>query len=83
MEFLCMDELNASDAIMKNIETVVKTIYRNGAALDADVLRDLVPYPGLFEETMVVMESLGLVSKSEYGNYDEDVTLTDPTLRRL
>lgn len=77
-----MTELNESDAIMKNIETVAKTIYRNGAALDADVLRGLVPYPELFDKTMIMMESLGLVSKSEYGSYDEDVTLTDPSLRR-
>ena len=57
------------------IESDTPDAYRNGAALDADVLRGLVPYPELFDKTMIMMESLGLVSKSEYGSYDEDEAL--------
>lgn len=48
--------------INRNIEAIAKLIYRAGVPMDTDILRDSVPYPEFFDETIDEMERRGLLT---------------------
>ena len=61
-------ELPVRRKVKRNIEAIAKLIYRAGVPMDADILRDSVPYPELFDEAVDEMGRRGLISSKADGD---------------